>query len=267
MAKQFHYEVKEIAPDTFLVNEFFSTMFVLCGTKRALVIDCGTGVGDFRSVVESITSLPYDVAMTHTHVDHVGGRGQFSEIYTSETDKKFIKEVTLFQRKGFVLTNKPMNNYSGLKIEKVATEPRVKTLRENDVFDLGDRTVRVISTPGHTLGSISFLDEKNRTIYIGDVANEFLFMFLPHCTTIDEMIKTHEKLLGDDRYDTVWSSHHTEPNTKEDIKKYYEGAKRLASKKNIPLPIILIHDYKGAKLIYRPSIIHSKRRRKPSGKS
>lgn len=255
--KKFRYEVKKISEDTYLVNEFFSTMFILCGEKRALVIDCGVGVGNFKGLIEKITPLPYDVAVTHTHVDHIGGRGQFKDIYVSAADAEFIPEVNYLQREGFIFVNSFLGNkFSRLALLPKVYEPTVHLIDESTEFDLGGRHIKVISTPGHTVGSVSFLDVEQRTIYIGDVANEFLFMFLPHCTTIDEMNNTIRKLIALDSYDTVWSSHHTSPNTREDIEKYLEGAKEVASGKNLCFPPIKIHDYMGAKLIYRPHHIH-----------
>ena len=105
------YEVTEIAENVYLINEKTSTMFVIIGSEKALVIDCGTGIGDFKSVVESLTQgLPYDVVITHSHVDHIGGRGQFSDLYLSETDAKYIKGVNMLYRRAYTFSNLLMGN-------------------------------------------------------------------------------------------------------------------------------------------------------------
>lgn len=263
---KFAYEVKDVYKDTYVVNEFFSTMAILVGSKRALVIDCGTGVSDFKGLIESITDKPYSVALTHAHVDHAGGRGQFDELYVSKKDSGFIKGINTFQRKGYAAIAKfsLKAEFDGIKIEKVKQEPKLNIIGEGYVFDLGGRTVKVIETPGHTVGSLSYLDVENRTIFVGDVANEFLFMWLPHCTTLEEMVETHDKLLALDSYDTVWSSHHVEPQTRADIEKYRDGALEVINgkKHNAPILCFAIHDYKGAKLIYRPSNIHKPKKSK-----
>lgn len=264
MAKrEFRYDVKEIYEDTYLVNEYYSSMFVLIGSERALVIDCGTGVGDFKSVIESLTDKPFDVAVTHSHVDHIGGRGQFEEIFVSEKDAEYIQSVNTFQRMGYTeITKLSLNtHFYGIRIDKIKKEPKVKFIKEGDVFELGGRSVAVYETPGHTVGSVSFLDEKNGVLFVGDVANEFLFMWLPHCTSLETMVMTHEKIIALDGFDTVWSSHHTEPQTKSDIEKYRQGALEVINgqKRNAVFSVIKVHDYNGAKLIYRTGNVHAKR--------
>lgn len=252
------YEVTDIGNRTYLINEHLSTMFVLLGEKQALVIDCGTGIGDFKGVVDQLTEgLPYKVAMTHSHVDHIGGRRQFSDVYVSTTDIPYIHEVSTLYRKVYADANALMgNDVKGRKILPTRHEPAVHSIEEGTVFDLGGRTIRVVATPGHTVGSVSYLDETNHTIYIGDVSNDLIFMWLPHCTTIDGMIETMEKLDTTEGFDTVWASHHTQPYTRDDLRTFMAGARNLAKKKNHVLPFIKVFDQDGNKIIYRTGHVH-----------
>jgi glyoxylase-like metal-dependent hydrolase (beta-lactamase superfamily II) len=41
-------------------------------------------------------------------------------------------------------------------------------LEDGDVIDIGGRILEVIHTPGHSPGSISLLDKKNRILFTGD---------------------------------------------------------------------------------------------------
>lgn len=252
--RAFDYGVQKVDEGTYIIDEYLSTMALLIGRDRALVIDCGTGVGDFLGLIKRLTDKPFDVVATHAHVDHVGGRGQFDRLYVSAADANSVKGVNMFQRRGYILINKFLgNSLEGLVVKPVATEPELITIAEGDVFDLGERTVRVIETPGHTIGSLSFLDVERRVLYIGDVANENLLMFLPHCTSLEEMIATHDKILSLPDYDTIWSSHHVNPNEREDVAIYREGARRVLEGKshNALLPCVKTHKYEGAALVYR----------------
>ena len=47
-------------------------MFLLVGGEKALSLDGGIGVGSVRGLCESITDLPVEHVLTHTHWDHVG---------------------------------------------------------------------------------------------------------------------------------------------------------------------------------------------------
>jgi glyoxylase-like metal-dependent hydrolase (beta-lactamase superfamily II) len=68
--------ISSIGPDTYLINEFGAdSIYLVVGTRRALVIDTGSGFMDLKATVEGLTKLPYDVAIAHSHLDHAGGAG------------------------------------------------------------------------------------------------------------------------------------------------------------------------------------------------
>ncbi len=95
------YDVQEIAPKIYKINEYnLSTMFVIVGNERALAIDCGVGVGDYKTVVEKLAEhRPYDLVLSHGHVDHAGGREQFDKIFIGKRDVEIVKDATLGYRK------------------------------------------------------------------------------------------------------------------------------------------------------------------------
>ena len=77
----------EFAPGTYEIDEFdCDSVFLLVGTERALLLDTGIGLGDLRGLVEEITDKPYDVVITHGHMDHVGGAAWFDKVYLNEKD-------------------------------------------------------------------------------------------------------------------------------------------------------------------------------------
>ena len=57
---------------------------------------------------------------------------------------------------------------------------KISPIKEGDVIDLGDRTLKIIDLPGHTPGSIAVLDVKNRVLISGDsVQDSNIYMFGP----------------------------------------------------------------------------------------
>ena len=60
--------------------------YLITGEERALLIDTGYGIGDLRGYVESLSPLPLSVYITHGHVDHASGAGQFSDLHMDSAD-------------------------------------------------------------------------------------------------------------------------------------------------------------------------------------
>lgn len=80
-----HPLISEIAKDTYLFNEFgLCNHYLLVGTERALLIDCGMGYYDLRATVERMTDKPYDVVITHGHPDHAGMCTSSERVYITK---------------------------------------------------------------------------------------------------------------------------------------------------------------------------------------
>lgn len=159
-------------------------MYLLLGVERALLIDTGYGFTDVPAAINQITSLPLTVVNTHGHMDHVHGNHLYSEIYLSEKDEECFQRHTdcayLKQLLADILKENHLPafimNLPGLRdvIKRVTTTyPSVhKPLPEAMCFELGNRRVTILETPGHTVGSISLLDEKNGWLFSGDTTCE-----------------------------------------------------------------------------------------------
>lgn len=171
--------VIEIAKDTYFINEFgMDAQYVVVGEKRALAIDTGTGFYDQKAMIERLTKLPYDVVLTHGHPDHAGGIGQFDVVYMHPADVEAAKRLTYegAMQYGEMMwkTNIGYQNvwgYTPANARKFTKQPEFKPLAEGQTFDLGGRKVTVYEVPGHSLGSVVFLDNKTRILFSGDAAN------------------------------------------------------------------------------------------------
>lgn len=207
------YDVREIADGIYRINEFnLTTMFVIIGKERALVLDCGTGVGDFKTVVDNLTTLPYDVALTHVHVDHAGGRGQFEKVFCSAADERLFKDISVFFRKFYAWMMRYIMQIKAIRlrdasIHKIEKEPEHVHIGEGYVFDLGGRTVRVHEVPGHTRGSLAFHLVEDEILFTGDDMNPLLLLFLKGATSAEELLESVDKLLAIEGVTTYWPSH------------------------------------------------------------
>ncbi len=173
--------ILEIGDKTYAVNEFgVDTMFLLEGDREALVIDTGMGMCDFRAIVESITHLPYTVALTHGHQDHCGSMDQFDRVWLHPADW----EAALAVKNQYARRCDSARRLKGLEGDGDVWEydpdtvcrpwtrtPELLPLADGQVFDLGGRTVETVYTPGHSPGSCCFIDRQTRILFSGDACN------------------------------------------------------------------------------------------------
>lgn len=106
------FTLQQVSRDVWAIDEFgIDIMYLIIGTERALLIDTGIGIGNIRSVVETMTHLPYDVVNTHHHYDHVGGNGRFSMVYAhKKAIRLFRNRIICSHVRNFSVHRKPVQN-------------------------------------------------------------------------------------------------------------------------------------------------------------
>lgn len=172
----------ELAYRTYQISEYgMDSLFWIEGDDKAILLDTGTGTFDIPGfIAANFGDKPYDVVLTHGHVDHAGGMFQFDKVYLHEADYELALGNTVEERKSYVemMIGNSMGLYA-LSPDMViggedtkADAPEFLPLNEGDVFDLGGRKLEVYFTPGHTAGSCSFLDRENRILFTGDACNQ-----------------------------------------------------------------------------------------------
>lgn len=190
--------------------------YLVIGKNSALLIDTCAGEGNIREVVDSLTSLPYSVALSHGHVDHASGAGHFTdkEIYLNKNDFKIAKLQT---KKLFI---KLFDNMGVKQLKVTPIKLRFKDIKTNKynhyidlvdgkVFDLGDLHVEAIPFKGHTQGSMTFLIREDKILFTGDACNSSTFIFLGGSSTVkeyyDELLRYIPRVEG--KYNNILFSH------------------------------------------------------------
>jgi glyoxylase-like metal-dependent hydrolase (beta-lactamase superfamily II) len=180
------FEVYKVAPNTFAIYEphqFEETIsYLILGYDRALLFDTGMGISDIKAVTTQLTSLPIVVLNSHTHNDHVGDNWEFDTVYGMDTP--FTRENARGSREdaqaelatGSICGSLP----KGFDAKSYSTRPWkiTKFVRDNEIIDLGGRSLQIIATPGHTPDSICLLDRANKLLFTGDTyypANIWLY--------------------------------------------------------------------------------------------
>ncbi|MBE6835774.1 MAG: MBL fold metallo-hydrolase [Ruminococcaceae bacterium] len=231
--------VKEIVDGIYLLDEFGGTnCYLVVGSEKALLIDCGTGFADLKGTVESLTALPVEVIATHGHVDHIGGAGAFEKIYIHKDDTGFINKIqfSLPARKLFTAMNGAAKS-QGVKLSDVKRgKYRTKFIPIDESFslDLGNRKIKIKHTPGHTKGSIAVIDETDKIIFSGDNVCDALWLHLVGSLSIEEWLPSAQWLYEKSKEYRVFWGHRNAELTSDFILQVISWGKEIMafSKKN-----------------------------------
>ena len=136
-----------------------------------IVTDIATGdtavidPGEFDARLDKVLSqIGFEhiklILLTHGHFDHIVGTneivrktGGLAKVAVSEREKSFLENSSL---------NLSMQFY-GVPIDSIKADI---LFNDGEEIKLGESTIKVIATPGHTVGSVCFVCEKN--IFSGD---------------------------------------------------------------------------------------------------
>lgn len=145
------------------------TMYIIEGKDKAVLIDAGTSIPGLDKIVKKITRKSVTLILTHVHPDHAGAAGCFDEVWINPADTVM---VPMF-----------MPEYKGT----------IKYLEHGQLIELGDRTLETYFTPGHTPGSVTFLEVGTDTGYSGDsFGNGNLLVFCDFKTLIQTCKDSYE---------------------------------------------------------------------------
>lgn len=197
--------VTKLAPDVYQISDYkLVSSYLIIGSTKAVFIDAGIGLDSPLPEIKKLTDKPVQLVLTHGHPDHVGNAYYFNDIWMNPLDeelaKKYNSDVKLI--KDYVLSRTPLRNPGAGHAEYLLslvpeTRPAMftfKNLTDGMKIDIGDRTLEIIATPGHTSGSISVLDPKSRLLFTGDALNASSIIMNKPGGTKDDIAKMADTL-------------------------------------------------------------------------
>lgn len=148
--------------------------FIVLG-KQVCLVDTGTAGGE-QAIVDYLMKLgksPSDVSLiinTHEHPDHIGGN-HFFKMNSNCVFACHSEAAAWIENHDLQYDKRPIFGFHELAGNSVSIK---RKLQDGDVIDLGDTSLQVIFTPGHSPGSISLFCPQERTVIVGDAIQPVL---------------------------------------------------------------------------------------------
>ncbi|EOB3455422.1 MBL fold metallo-hydrolase [Enterococcus hirae] len=125
--------------------------YLVYNDEALLIIDPGEDAAKIKTQIEKTQQQPVAILLTHTHYDHIGAVEELRQfyqipVYVSPLEQNWLGD--------------PILNLSGLgrhdDIANIIVSPAEYEF-EMKTYRLGNMTFRVVPTPGHSIGSVSFI--------------------------------------------------------------------------------------------------------------
>ncbi|MCD8076981.1 MAG: MBL fold metallo-hydrolase [Lachnospiraceae bacterium] len=274
------YTVTQINQNTYQIAEIYHhpaalPMYLILGENRAALIDTGVGMGTLRSTVEEITSLPVCVYNTHAHLDHAAGNSEFNWVYMHPDEEERARgDFPREDRIEFVELKcmsdpdrEEIVRYARENMPPYESEYDIFYVEEGDVIDLGGHTLEPIHVPGHTSGSMVYVDREHRNAFCGDAVNprSSIGMF-PGAPTVRCYAESLERFLSmTPEIERYYVGHRLYYFTREDVEDVLTCAKEIvAGVAGEPYDMIVsrkgpirgwIHWYNGKRITFQKEYI------------
>lgn len=167
------------------LGERFIAMYLLTGPDGALLFDTGVADSVSGSLLPYLREIGFDpagirwVISSHCDFDHTGGNAALAavaphaEFLAGRADVPMTEDVELLisGRYGEFAARDRFDDAPETTAEVRRSTGLVAVTRALDggeTFDLGDRTIEVLSVPGHSPGHLALRDAANDTLLISD---------------------------------------------------------------------------------------------------
>ncbi|MHA1617363.1 MAG: MBL fold metallo-hydrolase [Candidatus Njordarchaeales archaeon] len=149
---------------------YSSNTYIVVGEKAFAIIDPGLPehVEKVLSALENwgIREGECYIICTHMHYDHIGGAKLVKErldgkLLIHENEKEYLENGDTYATVALF--------FGVSRLEPIKCDT---ALKDGDIIDLGGVTLRIIHTPGHTIGSISIYVPEIYALITGDTIFE-----------------------------------------------------------------------------------------------
>lgn len=135
-------------------------------TKAGMVVDPGGDVDRILAAIEQTGAVIDKIVLTHGHLDHAGGAAELRDALTAKYGSAVPVEGP--DRRDEFLLNGIAAQAAGYGFVASNVTPD-RWMEEGEVLTLGPHRFDVLHCPGHTPGSLVFVNTDARFALVGDV--------------------------------------------------------------------------------------------------
>lgn len=214
------FAVNQIDNTTFAISEYGHWekvhSYLLIGEEKAALIDTGLGIDNIKRITDQLTNLPIIVLTTHVHWDHIGSHGEFKNIYVHKDEEDWlvngIKKLSIEQIRKDVsrdITIPTPETFNPDTYKPFQGNP-TGLLNDGDEIEIGNRTLTIYHTPGHSPGHISIFDNCRGYLFTGDLLYDEtpVYAFFPTTNPL-ELVQSLKKISDIPNVTKIFGGHNT----------------------------------------------------------
>lgn len=180
----------------FFERKFPSANMILIKDPLPILIDTGFGsdVKETEELIKEVGVLPEELHLivnTHYHSDHVGGNFHLQ--------KNYGVPIAAHKWDADLINSCDPETGSAEWLDQPVEPYRIDTkLSDNDEIHTGNRILRVLHTPGHTLGHIALYEPEEEILICGDLFHKndigWLNIFREGVSSIQRSLESLDRL-------------------------------------------------------------------------
>lgn len=141
------------------VGPITTNCYLIYKESEALIVDPGAEVDKIKQALTDLNVQPLAILLTHTHYDHIGAVEEVRKtynipVYVAPEEKDWLPE--------------PTKNLSITAAQPVIVNPADHLFTPDETLTIGNFKFKVLATPGHSAGGVSFVFDEGNFVLSGD---------------------------------------------------------------------------------------------------
>jgi glyoxylase-like metal-dependent hydrolase (beta-lactamase superfamily II) len=158
-----------------------ANIWLIGGGDRDLLFDCGLGVASLRAALGGRLRPEPVLVLSHAHLDHMGSAHEFADCRAHPAEAVenpppgsldgpvLAAELGLDEALPPLLIHARPDHAYDPAAYRLRPARVTGPLADGDIVDPGGRPLTVLHLPGHSPGSIALFDDRDGTLFSGDV--------------------------------------------------------------------------------------------------